>query len=73
MEDQERISRELVGHIGLQWDDRCLAFHETRRAVRTASNWQVRQPMYKTARRRWKNYESQLAGLKSDLGYVGSA
>jgi len=68
--NQERISRELVDHAGLEWDDRCLAFHETRRAVRTASNWQVRQPIYKTARKRWKNYGKNLAQLKSDLRYV---
>jgi DNA polymerase III delta subunit len=54
----------------LDWDERCLAFHQTKRAVRTASNWQVRQPMYKTARKRWKNYEKNLVQLKADLGYV---
>jgi len=73
VEDQERISRELVDHIGLEWDDRCLAFHETQRAVRTASNWQVRQPIYKSARKRWKNYEKDLLQLKSDLRYVEDA
>ena len=73
VEDQERISRELVDYIGLDWDDRCLAFHETKRAVRTASNWQVRQPIYKTARNRWKNYENHLTQLKADLGYVEGA
>jgi tetratricopeptide (TPR) repeat protein len=68
--DQERISRELVDYIGLDWDDRCLEFHQTRRAVQTASNWQVRQPIYKSARKRWKHYEKNLAQLKSDLNYV---
>ena len=70
IEDQERISRELIDYLGLDWDERCLAFHQTKRAVRTASNWQVRQPMYKTARKRWKNYEKNLVQLKADLGYV---
>jgi hypothetical protein len=73
IEDPERISRELVDYIGLEWDDRCLAFHQTKRAVRTASNWQVRQPIYKRARKRWKNYEHNLAQLKADLGYVEDA
>ncbi len=67
--DQERISRELLDYIGLDWDDRCLAFYETKRAVRTASNWQVRQPIYKSAQKRWKNYEKNLTQLKSDLQY----
>jgi hypothetical protein len=70
VEDQERISRELIDYLGLEWDESCLEFHQTKRAVRTASNWQVRQPIYKTARRRWKNYEKNLAQLKADLGYV---
>lgn len=73
VEDQERISRGLIDYIGLDWDDRCLTFHETKRAVRTASNWQVRQPIYKTARKRWKNYEKHLSGLRTELGYVEDA
>ena len=70
VEDQERISRELIEYVDLPWDDRCLDFHETRRAVRTASNWQVRQPIYRSARKRWKNYEKDLIQLKADLNYV---
>jgi tetratricopeptide (TPR) repeat protein len=73
VEDQEGISRALIDYVGLDWDDRCLDFHETKRAVRTASNWQVRQPIYKTARKRWKNYEKQLSGLRAELGYVEDA
>ena len=73
VEDQERVSRALIDYIGLDWDDRCLAFHQTKRAVRTASNWQVRQPIYKTARKRWKNYEKHLTGLRAELGYVEDA
>jgi len=68
--DQERISRGLVDYLGLEWDARCLAFHETKRSVRTASNWQVRQPIYKSAQKRWKNYARHLEKLESDLGYV---
>ena len=70
VDDQERVSRELVDYLGLEWDERCLEFYQTKRAVRTASNWQVRQPIYKTARKRWRNYESQLARLKAELHYV---
>jgi len=73
IEDQEGISRALIDYVGLDWDDRCLTFHQTERAVRTASNWQVRQPIYKTARKRWKNYEKHLTELKADLGYVEDA
>jgi tetratricopeptide (TPR) repeat protein len=73
IDDQEGISRALIDYIGLDWDESCLMFHQTERAVRTASNWQVRQPIYKTARKRWKNYEKHLAELKRDLNYVEDA
>jgi len=38
------------------------------RSVKTASHWQVRQPIYKTSVRRWKNYEQFLDPLKLALG-----
>ncbi len=34
---QEAVSRELIRYCGLEWDERCLDFHKTRRVVRTAS------------------------------------
>jgi tetratricopeptide (TPR) repeat protein len=61
LEDQEGWSRRIVGFVGLEWDERCLDFHETGRKVGTASNWQVRQKIYKTSKERWRNYE-QFAG-----------
>ncbi len=70
VEDQERISRELIDYMGLEWDARCLDFHRSDRAVRTASNWQVRQPLYRGARKRWEHYAKQLTQLESDLEYV---
>lgn len=65
--DQEGVSRRLIAHCGLPWDDRCLAFDKTERAVRTASVWQVRQPIYKTSVKRWQRYESFLQPLKLAL------
>jgi hypothetical protein len=44
--DSEAESRRLVAFCGLEWDPACLAFHRARRPVRTASQWQVRQPIY---------------------------
>lgn len=37
----------ILEHCGLPWDDACLDFHNTKRAIRTASSEQVRQPIYK--------------------------
>jgi tetratricopeptide (TPR) repeat protein len=69
--DQEAVSRRLVEFCGLEWDERCLRFHETRRPVRTASTLQVRRPMYRTSVGRWKRYEAQLGPLLDALGLSG--
>ena len=60
-------SRKLISHIELDWDDACLTPHKLERSVKTASHWQVRQPIYKTSVQRWKNYEQFLEPLKHAL------
>lgn len=67
--DPEYWSRNLIKHVGLEWDDACLAPHKQERTVKTASHWQVRQPIYKTSVQRWRNYEQYLGPLKEALGY----
>lgn len=66
--DPERWSRQLINHVGLEWSDACLTPHKLERNVKTASLWQVRQPIYKTSVQRWKNYEHHLGPLKEALG-----
>lgn len=61
--DQAGWSRRIIEFIGLDWDERCLDFHETKRTVGTASNWQVRQNIYRTSKARWRNYEKHLGPL----------
>ncbi len=65
--DQEAVSRRLVDFCGLEWDARCLRFHETQRVVRTASIVQVRQPLYRSAVGRWQRYATHLAPLLEAL------
>jgi len=65
--NQEDISRALVDFCGLDWDDRCLQFHENKRFIRTASYDQVNRPLYKQSIARWKHYESYLEPLQSAL------
>jgi tetratricopeptide (TPR) repeat protein len=67
--DPEYWSRKLIAHVGLNWDDACLAPHKLERTVKTASQWQVRQPIYNTSVERWKHYEKHLGPLKDALGY----
>ena len=63
--NQEACSRNIVDHVGLEWDDRCLDFHTTPRTVDTASKWQVRQPMNRASVDRWRNYERFITPLLS--------
>ncbi len=63
VEDLEGTARRLVDWCGLSWEPACLAFHERRQPVRTASAAQVRQPIYRHAVGRWKHYETLLAPL----------
>lgn len=63
VEDQEAWSKRIIEFLGLPWDESCLAFHKTDRRVGTASNWQVRQPIYKSSKERWRNYEQHVGPL----------
>ncbi len=63
VEEQERISHELLEYCGLDWNDECLNFHKSKRVVATASLAQVRQPIYKSSVQRWKKYKSHIAPL----------
>ena len=54
--DLETEARRLVAACGLEWEPACLAFHQTRRAVHTASFSQVRQPIYSRSVGRWRHY-----------------
>ena len=71
--NQESESRRLVEFTGLPWDDACLRFHESTRVASTASNEQVRKPMYTSAMQRWKKYESHLGPLRESLEAAGVA
>ena len=61
--NQERVSKQLIDYLGLEWDEKCIDFHSNERSVVTPSNIQVRQPMYKHSIDRWKPYNKQLQPL----------
>ncbi len=63
----ERQARRIIAHCGLEWDARCLDFHETARQVRTASKTQVRQPLYKNSIGRARKFGARLAPLLEAL------
>jgi tetratricopeptide (TPR) repeat protein len=63
----------LLAHCGLGWDERCLRFHEAGGRVRTASVWQVRQPLYQASSGRWRNYAHRLGPLRAMLEDAATA
>jgi len=68
--DTEASVRALLAACGLDWDPACLAFYETRRAVRTASSEQVRRPIYQEGTEAWKPFAAHLDPLRAALGDV---
>jgi tetratricopeptide (TPR) repeat protein len=68
--DTENQVHRMLEHCGLDFEESCLQFHKTDRAVRTASSEQVRQPIYKGALEHWRNFEPHLDELKEALGPV---
>lgn len=70
VEDTEAEVRALLAHCGLPFEEACLAFHETERAVRTASSEQVRRPIYSEGTRAWQPFAAHLEPLVAALGPV---
>ncbi|MBF0370224.1 MAG: sulfotransferase [Magnetococcales bacterium] len=66
--DQEGETRRLLDFCGLNWQENCLHFHNTARSVKTASQVQVRKPLYRSSLQRWRCYEAGLQPLISALG-----
>ena len=68
--DLEGQVARILTHCGLPFEEQCLRFHETKRAVKTASSEQVRQPIFTGGMGRWRNYESHLDDWKDELGEI---
>ncbi len=66
--DTEAQIRALLDYCGLEFEEQCLKFYETDRAIRTPSSEQVRKPIYKEGLEQWKNFEAHLDPLKEALG-----
>ncbi len=66
--DLEGNVRRLLEHCGLEFEAQCVAFHENRRSVRTASSEQVRQAINRDGLDQWKNFEPWLDPLRIALG-----
>ncbi|MGI9221460.1 MAG: sulfotransferase, partial [Woeseiaceae bacterium] len=67
-ENQSDESRRLIDYLGLEWEEQCLEFHKSERAVRTASFNQVRQEMYQGSSEAWRNYKKYIGPMLEILG-----
>ncbi|MEM1019043.1 MAG: sulfotransferase [Pseudomonadota bacterium] len=67
VDDQEAISREIIAHCGLGWEDAALDFHKNAAPSATASAAQVRQPIYRSARDLWRQHAAGLAPARAIL------
>ncbi len=70
LEPKHALER-LFAFLGLPWNDRCLEFHRLGNTVKTASYWQVRQPLHANASGRWRNYSAHLGPLQRALRDAG--
>ncbi|MDG5747604.1 sulfotransferase [Qipengyuania sp. XHP0207] len=68
LDDLEGQVRRMLDYLELPFEEACLNFHKTDRAVRTASSEQVRQPINRSGQDAWKCYEPWLGDLKNALG-----
>lgn len=62
--DPEPAIRRLLDFCGLGWEPGCLAATPNGGPVRTASSWQVRQPLHARSSGRWRNYERHLGAIR---------
>ena len=68
IDDLEGSVRRILDYCGLPFETACVEFHKTKRAVRTPSSEQVRQPIFRDGLDQWKAYEPWLEPLKAALG-----
>jgi hypothetical protein len=68
VDNPEGEIRRLLDYVGVEFEDSCLRFHETERAVHTPSSEQVRRPINRSGFGQWRSYEPWLGDLKTALG-----
>jgi len=67
IDNTEQEVRRLLAYCGLEFEAQCMDFHTTKRAIRTASSEQVRQPIYTAAVEQWRHFEPHLGEMHKIL------
>jgi Flp pilus assembly protein TadD len=68
---QATVTRQLLDHCGLPWNESCLHFDRNPAPTTTASALQVREPLHRSALQRWRHYAPQLTALRQLLTDAG--
>ena len=66
-DDAGAAARAILDYIGVPWTDQVLSYQTLQRAVKTASVWQVRQPIYQTSKEKWRRYQEFLGPLEAAM------
>lgn len=69
--DRERVTRQIIGFCGLEWNDACLQSERNARVIKTPSLWQARQPVFTSSVARWRHYEPWLGEFRRLLTHDG--
>jgi tetratricopeptide (TPR) repeat protein len=70
LDNPEAEVRAMLAFLDQPFEDACLTFHRSARAVRTASSEQVRRPINRDGVGQWEPYAAWLGPLKQALGPV---
>ena len=65
--NQEKETRSLFQYLGLEWEDACISPQNNKHNVRTASQQQVRQKVYKDSSQKWRRFEPFISGAFDSL------
>jgi tetratricopeptide (TPR) repeat protein len=67
IKNPEAEIKKLVQVCDLEWEEACLNFHQTEAVIKTASAYQVRQPIYDTSVGLWQKYQENITELLEEL------
>ncbi|MBF0446755.1 MAG: sulfotransferase [Magnetococcales bacterium] len=67
VEDLPTAAQRILDFVQLPWNPQVLAFNTLERPVKTASLWQVRQPLYKSSIEKWRRYAPFLGPFEQAL------
>ena len=60
IKNPESEIKKLLDFCGLKFENKCLKFYETKRAIKTVSSNQARQPLYNSSISSYKRYEKYM-------------